>query len=181
MQGADMMSYVKMESGIERYQYIIDNLRNTNVRENKVFQTKFKGFYFTAPKRAEWYDAYFSMFEDYKAIKPTFEELLRNFADIMGSCEASFISKMLNAIDDSQVIIDRKTLEYYGLGLKRDGSLESKIKHALKVYAILTEKMNETLNADKVKEAIKTFNSYYPNNYSDLRKLDFLIIYGVIS
>jgi hypothetical protein len=174
-----IMDINTLSGGISKYKAIISTFRGTNVSTDAHFQRLYKGFYFTAPKRKEWYERYFSLFEKEKNGKPTFESLLRAFAKINGSSEASFISKMLATIDDQQVIIDSKVLSFFGLQLKRSGSLEERLRTAVLVYRQLTELMKKLLISPKGQAAIKVFNDIYPNtDIAEIKKLDFVIYSG---
>jgi len=173
------MQLLALASGIKRYQSLITRFSNTNVMIDQEFQKLYKGFYFTAPKKKEWYDTYFTMFEDFKCRKTSFEELLRTFADINRSCEASFISKMFSTFDQNQVIIDSKVLGFFGLGLKRDGTLDERVKHAVQLFDHLSKLMNELLESERGQKGIEQFDIVHPNcSISPIKKLDFLLYSG---
>jgi hypothetical protein len=175
------MELLMLASGIKRYQSIINRFQETNIMTDLEFQKLYKGYYFTAPKKKEWYDAYFTMFEDFKFRKTSFKELLETFADINGSCEASFISKMFSTFDQNQVIIDSKVLGFFGLGLKRNGTIDERIEHAVRLFEHLSKLMNELLESKKGLDGIKQFDIVYPNsNLSPIKKLDFLLYSGVL-
>lgn len=58
--------------GLDKYQYIMDQVRKTNIATDAVFQRTFNGFYIVR-RNETWRKVYYELFEKVKTETPTFE------------------------------------------------------------------------------------------------------------
>lgn len=61
--------------GLDKYQYIMEQVNNTNVTINSDFQLTFNGFYIVR-RNESWRKAYYEHFESVKNGTPTFESII---------------------------------------------------------------------------------------------------------
>jgi len=84
-------------------------------------------------------------------------------------------------MDPNQVIIDSIVLDYFGLGLKRMGSFDEKLKHTIKIHSTLTQFMNTLLNSEKGQKAIHNFDFLMPGtNLTSMKKLDLMLYTKIV-
>ena len=61
--------------GLDKYQYIMNNVRRVNISTNADFQRTFNGFYIVR-RNEDWRDIYYKLFEEIKEGVPSFEEII---------------------------------------------------------------------------------------------------------
>jgi hypothetical protein len=61
--------------GLDKYQYIMGQVNNTNVATNTDFQRTFNGFYIVR-RNEHWRNCYYEYFESVKNGNPTFESII---------------------------------------------------------------------------------------------------------
>ena len=83
--------------GLDKYQYIMDQVKKTDVSSDADFQRTFNGFYIVR-RNEEWRKVYYGLFEQVKTGAPTFESIITYLYDCTGNIEPSFSSKMLATI-----------------------------------------------------------------------------------
>ena len=158
--------------GLDKYQYIMGQVNNTNVATNTDFQRTFNGFYIVR-RNEHWRNCYYEYFESVKNGNPTFESIITYLCEHTGNIEPSFSSKMLATIFPEKPIWDRYVVQ--NLNMQLTGTTkEEKLKNAIILYANMEKWYIDFLNSEKGKECIKEFDSILPDykEISNIKKID---------
>lgn len=115
--------------GLDKYRYITERVKNTNVAGDTDFQRIFNGFYIVR-RNDIWRKIYYNHFEDVKESAPTFASIITYLYECTGNIEASFSSKMLATIFPEKPIWDRYVVQNLNLELKGTTKQE-KLKNAI--------------------------------------------------
>ena len=100
--------------GLDKYIFIINQLKRTDVSKDLLFQRTFNGFYIVRRNDA-WRKVYYDYFENIKGESPTFSSIITHLYAHTGNIEPSFSSKMLATIFPEKPIWDQyviKNLNY---------------------------------------------------------------------
>lgn len=147
--------------GLDKYQYIMEQVNNTNVAINSDFQRTFNGFYIVR-RNESWRKAYYEHFECVKNGTPTFESIITYLYERTGNIEPSFSSKMLATIFPEKPIWDRYIVQ--NLDIKLTGTTkEEKVKNAIILYADMEKWYADFLESEKGKECISEFDRVLPD------------------
>lgn len=170
----------EMRLGVEKYLYIMNNLKSTKVDTYKSeFQTKFNGFYRIRQRSEIWYKTYFKILENNKYNKDiTLNEILLAMYNVSGNVEISFSSKLLHTINPYMPIYDKEVLNKTNIRkakLNEDKSIY--IRNALNVYKQIVDKYSNYSKTQNYIKAINMYNAYFPEykNISDIKKIDFFL------
>ena len=157
--------------GLDKYQYIINQVKKTNVSCNIEFQRIFNGFY-RVRRNEKWRDIYYKYFEQVKNANPTFESILVYLYKTTGNIEPSFSSKMLATIFPNKPIWDNHVVN--ALNLKLVGVNEERLQNAITLYSNIEKWYEDFLQSYKGKECIEVFNKTLPNykNITNVKKID---------
>ena len=161
--------------GLDKYQYIMEHVMNTDVSVDEDFQRIFNGFYIVR-RNEEWRKIYYAYFEKLKIKEPTFEEIILYLYKKTGNVEPSFSSKMLATIIPQKPIWDRYVVQ--NLNIKLEGaSQEEKLKNAVVLYSEMEKWYSNYLDSEEGKECIRGFDDFLPNYrwVSDIKKIDALL------
>lgn len=158
--------------GLDKYQYIMNQVNKTNISTDVDFQRTFNGFYMVR-RNDPWRRTYYSHFEGIKNGAPTFASILIHLFEHTGNIEPSFSSKMLASIIPEKPIWDRYVVKNLGLELTGTNPLE-KLNNAVKLYADMEKWYTDFLQTDKAKECIDTFDRALPDYewLSSIKKID---------
>lgn len=96
--------------GLDKYQFIMERVKKTDLSTDADFQRTFNGFYIVR-RNEKWRRIYYEYFEGVKAGTPTFESILTYLYECTGNIEPSFSSKMLATIFPDKPIWDRYVLK----------------------------------------------------------------------
>ena len=119
--------------GLDKYQYIMDRVKKTDVSKDSDFQKSFNGFYLIRRNEA-WRNIYYEYFERVKSEIPTFSNIITYLYETTGNIEPSFSSKMLASIFPEKPIWDRYVVQ--NLNLKLEGATkQEKLENAIALYA----------------------------------------------
>ena len=102
--------------GLDKYQYIMEQVSTTNVAADTDFQRIFNGFYIVR-RNETWRKVYYEHFESVKNSAPTFESIITYLYDYTGNIEPSFSSKMLATILPEKPIWDRYVVQNMNMQL----------------------------------------------------------------
>ena len=127
--------------GLDKYLYIMDQVKKTDVSADADFQRTFNGFYIIRRNEA-WRKVYYGLFERVKTKTPTFADILTYLYECTGNIEPSFSSKMLASIFPEKPIWDRYVTQNLGLELTGTTKRE-RLENAIALYADI-EKWYET-------------------------------------
>lgn len=159
---------------LERYGYIMHNVRTADVSTNMEFQTKFNGFY-RVRRNKEWRDLYYSLFEQAKKNNNSFEKIIRDIYDKTNKVEASFASKMYATLNPNMPIWDQYVLQE--LELELTGKNEERLENAIALYSKIEKKINSFLKSEDGIQCIKSFDKTFPSykEISNVKKIDFFL------
>jgi len=177
-----------LRKGIEQYSVLQRDLHNTtDVTDAPDFQKKFRLFY-RVRRDAAWRRVFFKFMQQHRKTPPSFQKTLRDLADQVHRCEASFASKLAATLDPELPVLDSLVLRvmrtHLGSGgsgqgkwtLLRTGTLESRLERAVVVYNRLTATVGDIRSATGFAELIEMFDKSYKRYLlTDTKKLDFVL------
>ena len=161
--------------GLDKYQYIMQQVHVTNVAVDIDFQRIFNGFYIIR-RNESWRKSYYEYFEDVKNSKPTFEKIITYLYECTGNIEPSFSSKMLATIFPEKPIWDRYVVQ--NLNVQLVGTTkEEKLNNAISIYADMEKWYAVFLKTEKGKECISEFDRVLPDyrGISSIKKIDCIL------
>lgn len=161
--------------GLDKYQYIMDQVSATNVAADTDFQRIFNGFYIVR-RNETWRKVYYEHFESVKNSAPTFESIITYLYDYTGNIEPSFSSKMLATIQPEKPIWDRYVVQ--NLNIQLTGKTkEEKLKNAIILYDNMEKWYANFLETEKGKECISEFDRVLPDykGISPIKKVDSIL------
>lgn len=151
--------------GLDKYQYIMKQVNNTNVATNSDFQRVFNGFYIVR-RNESWRKAYYEHFES----------IITYLYECTGNIEPSFSSKMLATIFPEKPIWDRYVVQNLDIQLT-GATKEEKLKNAIILYADMEKWYADFLESEKGKECISEFDRVLPDykEISSIKKIDSIL------
>lgn len=161
--------------GLDKYQYIMDQVGKTDVSTNADFQRIFNGFYIVRRNEA-WRKVYYELFEQVKKGTPTFADILTHMYESTGNIEPSFSSKMLASIFPDKPIWDQYVIQ--NLNMKLVGVTKQKqLENAITLYNNVEKWYAYFLQTDKAKECIEKFDCAMPDykHISNVKKIDCIL------
>jgi len=161
--------------GLDKYRWVMDNLRKTDVSADMNFQRTFNGFYIVRRNEA-WRQTYYEHMEQMKNGTPTFASILTYLYEHTGNVEPSFSSKMLATIFPDKPIWDRYVVQNLNLELNGETKAE-RLEHAIALYDDMEEWYTDFMETDKAKECIDVFDHILPDYayISNIKKIDCVI------
>lgn len=161
--------------GLDKYQYIMQQVHVTNVAVDIDFQRIFNGFYIVR-RNESWRKSYYEYFENVKNSKPTFENIITYLYECTGNIEPSFSSKMLATIFPEKPIWDRYVVQ--NLNVQLVGTTkEEKLNNAISIYADMEKWYAVFFKTEKGKECISEFDRVLPDyrGISSIKKIDCIL------
>lgn len=162
--------------GIDKYCFIIKELIERDVSNDKNYQQTFNSFY-VVRRDGKWRKIYYDYFESQKHNKNLkFEDVIRYLYEKTGQVEASFSSKLLSTINPNMPIWDAYVLKNIGLKMKM-GKPKDRIEQSIKLYQDIRETYMILVKSDWGKTSIATFDELLPNFrwINKIKKIDFFI------
>ena len=161
--------------GLDKYQYIMEQVGKTDISQDADFQRTFNGFYIVRRNDA-WRKVYYEYFEHVKNATPTFESILTYLYDCTGNIEPSFSSKMFATIYPNKPIWDRYVVQNLNLELVGTTKQE-RLKNAIVLYSDIEKWYDDFLQTEKAKECIKAFDNVMPDykNITSIKKIDSIL------
>ena len=161
--------------GLDKYQYIMKHVNNTNVATDIDFQRTFNGFYIVR-RNESWRKVFYEYFESVKNGNPTFESIITYLFESTGNIEPSFSSKMLATIFPEKPIWDRYVVQNLNMQLV-GASKGEKLKNAISLYSDMEKWYTEFLSSEKGKECIRKFDRVLPDykGISSVKKVDSIL------
>lgn len=161
--------------GLDKYQFIMAQVKATDVSTNADFQRIFNGFYIVR-RNEGWRKVYYEHFENVKGGTPTFESILTHLYESTGNIEPSFSSKMLATIFPDKPIWDRYVVQ--NLNMELIGTTkEERLENAIALYANMEKWYADFLQTEKAKECIEVFDRVLPDykHISSIKKIDSIL------
>ncbi|MGL5717441.1 MAG: hypothetical protein ACRCX2_30790, partial [Paraclostridium sp.] len=136
-----------MLNGVNKYNYIQENIYKVNVMENKEFQTVFVDFYKVKEARNPGLiECIFSILETNKHNRNiTIEEIVDIMYDATDKIQISFASKVLATMNDELGVVDMYVMN--NLGFERKYGIRNK-DYIIAQYYQLNKILNEILDSD---------------------------------
>ena len=168
--------------GIKTYVELINEVADKHFSASDKFRKKFNAYYRVRQRKADWYDAYYSLMIQQKKQEKTFEDLLKELA-VYGNIEVSFSSKLLATADTNRPIWDQyvlKSLGVYNSWQKYNNKPKiDRIKKASELYSEIEDWYRIFLNSADGKACIKQFDLLLPSYakiISDTKKIDYMLV-----
>lgn len=161
--------------GLNKYQFLTEQLNKTDISTDENFQRVFNGFYIVR-RNQTWRKVYYEYFEYIKNKKPTFASILTYLYEKTGNVEPSFASKMLATIIPEKPIWDHYVIE--NLNFKLVGATKrERLENAIAIYSDIEKWYEDFLQTDEAKECIEVFDRMLPKykNISSIKKIDSII------
>ncbi|SDW67347.1 hypothetical protein SAMN05216391_1147 [Lachnospiraceae bacterium KHCPX20] len=161
--------------GLDKYRYIMEHCKETDVSKDVDFQRVFNGFYIVRRNEA-WRKIYYDYFESVKYKDISFTEIITYMYEKTGNIEPSFSSKKLATLYPNKPIWDRYVVQ--NLRIQLDGaSKEERLRNAISCYAEMEGWYSKFLDSDAGKECIRGFEEFLPNYkwVSDIKKVDAIL------
>ena len=167
---------LEQSMGLATYQYILDSFNKTDLRKDTNFQIKFNGF-FKVRRNQNWRNNYYQIFENQKTLhNVSFKSILFEIYKLNGQIEPSFSSKILSIIDPSKPVWDSYVLKNLKIKTKAKNKQE-KLNESVYIYKKLYETILYLQKTEWGKEAIKSFDEFFPNytHFNEVKKLDYIL------
>lgn len=161
--------------GLDKYQFIMTQVKETNVSTDADFQRTFNDFYIVRRNEA-WRKIYYEHFENVKNGTPTFASIITYLYECTGNIEPSFSSKMLATIFPDKPIWDRYVVQNLNMELVGKTKRE-RLQNAILLYADMEKWYSDFLEMDKAKECIEAFDRVMPDykHISSIKKIDSIL------
>lgn len=161
--------------GLDRYQFIMERVKKTDVSADAEFQRIFNGFYLIRRNEA-WRKIYYKHFENIKSGVPTFESILTHMYERTGNIEPSFSSKMLATIFPEKPIWDRYVVQNLNMELV-GATKQERLENAIILYANIEKWYADFMQTEKAKGCIEVFNRAMPGytHISNIKKIDSIL------
>ena len=161
--------------GLDKYQFIMEQVKITDLSMDADFQRTFNGFYIVRRNEA-WRKIYYEHFESVKGGTPTFASILTHLYECTGNIEPSFSSKMLATIFPDKPIWDRYVVQNLNMELV-GATKEERLTNAIALYSDMEKWYTDFLQTDKAKECIETFDRVMPDykHISSIKKIDSIL------
>ena len=162
--------------GLDKYGKIMQTFLEVDVSKDETFQKLFNSFYVIRRNKI-WRDEYYTLFEEAKNMKPTFDYIIKKLLHSTERVEASFSSKILATICPDKPILDRFVMKFLELEIPSNGSKERRVEECIKVYQKIEEWYFEYLKTENAKQCIKIFDNVFKNYtwLSATKKIDFYL------
>ena len=161
--------------GLDKYQFIMERVRKTDVSMDASFQRIFNSFYIVR-RNETWRNVYYEHFENVKGSTPTFASILTYLYERTGNIEPSFSSKMLATIFPEKPIWDKYVVQNLEMELV-GRTKEERLTNAIQIYAAMEKWYADFLQTDKAKECIEVFDCVLPDykHISSIKKIDSIL------
>lgn len=162
---------------LNTYYWLQDNLYLRNVSSDAEYKRKFSGYYRMRFVSKQYRDRFFSLFEAIKNdTELSFVDVAKQFSQVDGRHEFSFISKMLHTIDPNRPIYDSQVDQALQIHRTYEPNIELKIQQdeeILKQIFFVYQRLEAS--AEMVKP-LAAFDQIIPSrSMSIAKKLDFLL------
>ncbi len=156
---------------LDTYQYIVQQVRNTNVATDRYFQRTFNGFY-RIWNGKKWQKIYYEHFENIKNSNPSFSSIITHLYENLGRIEPSFSSKMLATIFPDKPIYDKFVCDNLNFKLRGNTKIE-RLRNAIVLYGEIENWYTEFLKTQTAKAWIQEIDRILPNYklMSDVKKI----------
>ena len=166
----------KIQAGIEKYQYLRQQLLITDVSINEDFQRTFNGFFRMGRRTEAYYKDYYQYLQQHKDIGISFSKALTYFYQKHGKLEMSFVSKMVAIVNPVFPIWDSVvTKGHFGITAPY-ANAKDRLHKGIEKYEHYCRCYDAYMQSTSAKEKIAEFERVFPRtDISDVKKLDFML------
>lgn len=167
-------------SHFERYAYLVQHLKTTDVSANAAFQKKFNGLYRVRFRPLAWKGVYYEWMEKMKTnLNPSFEETMNHLYQQTGKIEPSFSSKLVAIINPDAPVYDSVVASNLGLNAPRQYLPDQeRIQAFAELYTLITNQMNGLIahpDFPQLSSALDTQFDQFAPALTPTRKMDLLL------
>lgn len=174
------------QESIDVYLFLKEQFNNSNVSRNPLFQFVYRSFYRldNAGLTPEFKNEYFILLENNREIQSIDIEgivtALHKYPNrkAQNSLQFSFVTKMINMINDSMPIYDSEVAKVFGFKTPSyTKPFKGRLADFLKFYIELEEFYKETIENKRVDPVFRILenNLEHVHSLSDTKRLDFLV------
>lgn len=166
----------KIQSGIDKYQYLRRRLFETDVSTDRDFQKAFNGFFRMGRRTEEYYADYYWYLQQNKMNGINFADALAFLYNKHGKLEISFVSKMVAMVDPSKPIWDSMvTLGHFGIKAPY-ANVKNRLAKGIERYEQYCREYNAYMQTDAAKQKVMFFDQQFPNaDITEVKKVDFIL------
>lgn len=174
----DLVRHQEIAQGLERYEYLMNQLHKVDVSTDAEYQHVYTLFYRMKPFRSDdFLMEYFRYMEQAKN-EPNlmFESAFPNIYRISGSMEMSFCSKMIHTINPSQPIWDKVVATDHFHFTKPYSRCKKPIEACITRYIDYSIAFAAYSESEEGRDLIAIFDGQFPHsNISNAKKIDFIL------
>ena len=166
------MIWERVETGIEKYKWIMTRVHECDISADPVFQKTFNGYYRIRQKPSGFYQTFYRYLEENKDnASLSFEDVVTYLYRECGSIYASFSSKLLATVNPNMPVWDKFVLQ--NLGLRAPYCYES---DRLRKTVLLYQKICDWYRTDEASQKLEQFTLKFPGvDITDVKKIDFVL------
>lgn len=168
----------EIETGLNKYQYIMKSLHETDVSSDKEYQSVFRDFYQMRRFYSdEFAQHYFHLLEQMKHTNNmTFKMAIERVKHIQNTYEISFSSKLAHTINPLLPIWDSVVTGKHFQIRAPYASAKDREKACCQKYAEFEEKFYSYMSSMEGQALIFKFDQRFPDSgISDIKKIDFIL------
>ena len=149
----------RIHDGLRKYCWIQTNFKECDVSEDRLFQTRFNGFY-KVRKPDQWRGRYYELMQKAKRDGISFATALRELKKQTGNIEASFASKLVATLDPTKPVIDTFVLHNLGLRLPYYNA-PNRESRVIELYERLSQRYDALLASPTGQQICEKFGDRY--------------------
>jgi hypothetical protein len=166
-----------IQNGLEKYWRIQKELMETDVAEDRGFQTRFNAFY-KVRRDKDWRSVFYDLLQREKTCRRPFADVLRSLFSNTGKFEASFASKLVASVNPEKPVIDSIVLKICKLKLPSPTApAEIRLQKIDELYRELSRIQTEFLDTDNGRYLTDRFAELYPGRPVTRRKMLDLVLW----
>ena len=162
---------------IKKYLDLQQMFPQVDVGHSREFQKAFNGFYRIRQRPAEWYEKFYSLFQEVRFEHDlTFRSILERLHEITKRLEPSFSSKLLATINPKKAVLDSVVMKRLGLKIPAWGAAD-RLSKICKSYEDLSQILSELTKCREWETAQLVFEKTFPEaaGLTVIKKLDFVL------
>ena len=166
----------KIQSGIEKYQFLRQQLFSKDVSTDRDFQKTFNGFFRMGRRTTAYYNDYYCYLQQHKKMGISFADALTYLYSKHGRLEMSFVSKMVALVNPTFPIWDSVvTKGQFGI-IAPNANTKNRLQKGIEKYEQYRYCYDTYMQSDEARKKIAEFNALFPNTgLTDVKKLDFML------
>lgn len=166
----------KLQTGIEKYEYLRKRLFAVDVSADQDYQRIFNGFFRMGRRSEEYYADFYNYLEQHKKQGILFAEALTYFYHKHNRLEMSFVSKMVAIVDPSYPIWDSiVTKGHFGIVAPYTYA-KDRLQKGIEKYEEYCSCYEAYMQTPAAKARIADFEKLFPSvEITDVKKLDFML------